>query len=57
MGRAAPVTESDPADMGTAIGLDFILDQPAAEPLASANTAGPARPAESPDWNLRYRTR
>lgn len=34
-----PVPEQDPADMGTAIGLDFCLDEPPPEAVA-VNPAG-----------------
>jgi hypothetical protein len=49
MGLPAPRPEFDPADMGTAMGLDFMLDQPPLE-------GEPARhgPMDvSPDWMVR----
>jgi hypothetical protein len=37
MGQKLPVVpERDPADMGTAIGLDFCLDEPPPEPSVAA---------------------
>ncbi len=45
MGQKAPAApEQDPADMGTAIGLDFCLDEPPPEPRAAA-TPDPAAQA------------
>ncbi|WP_374673086.1 hypothetical protein [Ideonella sp.] len=42
---SSPAPELDPADMGTAMGLDFCLDEPPADlpaPGALATTAGAA---------------
>ncbi len=41
--RAAPVAEIDPADMGTAMGLDFCLDEPPPEVLAATTLAQSGR--------------
>jgi hypothetical protein len=56
MGASATVMpDVDPADMGTAIGLDFCLDEPPAE-----TTGGPAvqvRPGAAPaGWLRRFST-
>ena len=42
MGLPAPIPEIDPADMGTAIGLDFCLDE-AAELAVAATLAQSGR--------------
>jgi len=46
MGLPAPIPEVDPADMGTAMGLDFCLDEaelaPAATPPGRASLAQPS---------------
>ena len=47
IGLPAPVPEIDPADMGTAMGLDYCLDEPpeiaAATTLAQAGSASLAQ--------------
>ncbi|HEV8691407.1 MAG TPA: hypothetical protein VGQ91_13990 [Ideonella sp.] len=52
MGLPAPIPELDPADMGTAIGLDFCLDEP--PPVAPATPPGLASPAQTM-WLRRLR--
>ena len=47
LGRSAPVRDEDPADMGTAIGLDFMLDQP---PLHDAGSAPVGEGSDTADW-------
>ena len=43
IGLGAPAAGTDAADMGTAIGLDFVLDQAAPPPIdGAAGTASPA---------------
>jgi hypothetical protein len=52
MGASAVVMpEADPADMGTAIGLDFCLDEPPADPAASP--LAQVRPGAAPGGWLR----
>lgn len=41
--RAAPAPEVDAADMGTAIGLDFSLDEPSPEVNAATSLAESGR--------------
>lgn len=41
--RAAPTRELDPADMGTAIGLDYCLDEAAADVAAATTLAQSGR--------------
>jgi hypothetical protein len=54
MGLNAPaVPEQDPADMGTAMGLDFCLDEPPPDGVAVA-TPGAAAP---PSWLRRLGAR
>lgn len=38
-----PLAEQDPADMGTAMGLDFCLDEPPPEVAAASGPASPAQ--------------
>jgi len=42
--NAPPVAEQDPADMGTAMGLDFCLDEAPPEVVAAASA--PSHPAQ-----------
>ncbi len=53
--RAASMPEADPADMGTAIGLDFCLDEPPLEAVAGA-AISPAGRAVAPEGWLRRLT-
>jgi hypothetical protein len=42
IGMPAPAPRQDPADMGTAIGLDYCLDQsPLAEPMQARSETAP----------------
>jgi hypothetical protein len=41
--RATPAPEQDPADMGTAMGLDFCLDEPPSEAVATPPPAPSGR--------------
>lgn len=41
-GSSAPAPDFDPADMGTAMGLDFCLDEPPADLPAPGVVAGSA---------------
>lgn len=41
--RAAPAAEIDPADMGTAMGLDFCLDEPPPDVVAATALAQTGR--------------
>lgn len=41
--RATAVPEVDPADMGTAMGLDYCLDEPPAEVVAATTLAQSGR--------------
>ena len=41
--RATPAPEQDPADMGTAMGLDFCLDEPPADVVATTTLAQAGR--------------
>jgi hypothetical protein len=41
--RAAPAPEVDPADMGTAMGLDYCLDEPPAEVAVATTLAQSGR--------------
>jgi hypothetical protein len=41
--RAAPAPEVDPADMGTAMGLDYCLDEPPADVVAATTLAQSGR--------------
>jgi len=41
IGLGAPATGNDAADMGTAIGLDFVLDQAAPPPIDDASKNAP----------------
>lgn len=53
MGQPAPVQEVDAADMGTAFGMDYCLDQDAMEARASGLSA-PSSPARAPQvWSYR----
>ena len=53
--RVASMPEVDPADMGTAIGLDFCLDEPPLEAVAAASIS-PAGRAGAPEGWLRRLT-
>lgn len=49
MGLPAPVPECDPADMGTAMGLDFCLDESPQEAWTTAGI-GAAGSSTQADW-------
>lgn len=49
MGLPAPVPERDPADMGTAMGLDFCLDEAPLDGWATAGI-GAAGSSTQADW-------
>ena len=51
LSRAAPVAELDPADMGTAMGLDYCLDEPPPDVLAATSvTAGAPTSVAHVSW-------
>ncbi len=54
--EAEPVASDDPADLGTAYGLDLSLD-PLARPSDDAAAATPAAPATDARWVQRPGTR
>ena len=49
--RAVAMPEADPADMGTAIGLDFCLDEPPVD--AATGALAQVRPGSAPAGWLR----
>lgn len=50
---ATPAPELDPADMGTAMGLDFCLDEPPADVVAATTLAQSGRASIVPTSWLR----
>ncbi len=54
--RAAAAPQDDPADLGTAFGLDLSMEPPPATGNAAATTSGPRQGGWVQRWMARRRT-